>query len=133
KGRPTWTWIVTLVIFIIIMWLSTVPKILTGEQAEAAKALSPVQQAFLKDPHFAPARDAVQARCSMCHAAEPVWEGVNFTPKSVKLETDEEIAAHALEIYLQAGRSHAMPPGNITSMTAEERALLTAWYESAVK
>lgn len=133
KGRPTWTWLVTGLIFIVIMWLSTVPKILTGEQAEAAKALSPVQLAFLSDSQFAPARDAVQARCSMCHAAEPVWDGVNFTPKSVKLETDEEIAAHAREIYLQAGRSHAMPPGNVTNMTAEERALLTAWYESAVK
>jgi uncharacterized membrane protein len=33
---------------------------------------------------------------------------------------------------LQAGRSHAMPPGNVTDVTPEERKLLTAWYESAV-
>jgi uncharacterized membrane protein len=39
---------------------------------------------------------------------------------------------HAREIYLQAGRSHAMPPGNITDMTLEERKMLVAWYESAV-
>jgi len=50
----------------------------------------------------------------------------------VKLETDAQIAAHAREIYLQAGRSHAMPPGNITAITPEERKVLAAWYESAV-
>ena len=41
-------------------------------------------------------------------------------------------AAHAREIYLQAGRSHAMPPGNVSEVTPDERRLLVAWYESAV-
>ena len=70
---------------------------------------------------------------SMCHAAEPVWEGVVRAPKSVKLETDGEIAAHAREIYIQAGRSHAMPPGNITDLSNKERTLLVAWFETAVE
>ena len=132
KGKPTWTWLLTALIFIVIMWLSTVPKVLTGEEEQKAATLSPMQQQFVSDAHFTKARDVVQGRCSMCHAAEPVWEGVPFTPKSVKLETDEQIAAHAREIYLQAGRSHAMPPGNITAITPDERKVLTAWYESAV-
>ena len=42
-------------------------------------------------------------------------------------------AAHAREIYLQAGRSHAMPPGNITDLSPEERKLLVAWYETTVE
>lgn len=49
------------------------------------------------------------------------------------LESDAEIAAHAREIYIQAGRSHAMPPGNVTDMTTDERQLLAAWFESAVE
>ena len=114
------------------MWLSTAPKILTGEQEQKLSVLSPAQQMFAGDVHFAAARDIVMGRCSMCHAAEPVWEGVPFTPKSVKLETEAQIAAHAREIYIQAGRSHAMPPGNITDITLDERKVLTAWYESAV-
>ena len=128
KGRPTWTWIVTLLLFIVIMWLSTVPR--PAEQAELAVA--PFNQRFAENVHFGAARDVVQSRCSMCHAAEPVWEGVVRPPKDVKLETDAEITAHAREIYLQAGRSHAMPPGNITDVSPEERALLVAWFESAV-
>ncbi|MBP1848594.1 urate hydroxylase PuuD [Rhizobium halophytocola] len=130
KGRPTWTWIVTLLLFIVIAWLSTVK---TDVPEDAVSALSPTQQRFLADAHFDAARDVIQSRCSMCHAAEPVWDGVARAPKNVMFETDDEIAAHAREIYLQAGRSHAMPPGNVTEVTLRERAVLTAWYESAMQ
>ena len=63
---------------------------------------------------FAAVADTVRGRCSMCHAAEVFWPGLHRAPKGVILETDAEIAAQAREIYLQAGRSHAMPPGNVT-------------------
>ncbi|WP_276120654.1 urate hydroxylase PuuD [Pararhizobium qamdonense] len=129
KGRPTWTWIVTLIIFIVIIWLSTVPKVLTGENTAE---VSPAFQQFAANAHFPAVKDAISTRCSMCHAAEPVYEGINRAPKGVMLENDAEIAAHAREIYIQAGRSHAMPPGNITDMTNDERKLVTAWFESAV-
>jgi uncharacterized membrane protein len=51
----------------------------------------------------------------------------------VVLESDAAIANQAREIYLQAGRSHAMPPGNVSQITAEERALIVAWFEEARK
>ncbi|MBB1250362.1 urate hydroxylase PuuD [Rhizobium sp. G21] len=129
KGHPHWTWLVTILLFVLIMWLSTVPKVLTGE--EDAK-LSPMFEKFRNDAHFAQVVETVSSRCSMCHAAEPVWDGVVFPPKQVMLDTDNRIAMHAREIYLQAGRSHAMPPGNVTEISPEERKLLTAWYESAL-
>ncbi|MBK5568634.1 urate hydroxylase PuuD [Ensifer sp. SSB1] len=130
KGKPTWTWLVTALIFILIMWLSTVPKVLTGgEKAEVAPAFT----RFAANAHFPAVKDTVSTRCSMCHAAEPVYEGITQAPKGVMLESDAEIAAHAREIYIQAGRSHAMPPGNVTDMTTDERQLLTAWFESAVE
>lgn len=131
KGRPTWTWIVTVILFILIMWLSTVPKLLTGETDTATVA--PAFQQFAGDPHFPAVKQLVSTRCSMCHAAEPVYEGIVRPPKGVMLENDAEIAAHAREIYIQAGRSHAMPPGNITDITPDERKLLVAWFESAVE
>lgn len=126
KGNPHWTWGAAAVLFIVIMWLSTVPKVLTGEERPSATA-----ELFIASTHFPAVRDTVMGRCSMCHAAEPAWDGVTFTPKGVKLETDVQIAEHAREIYLQAGRSHAMPPGNVSSMTDQERALLVAWFEEA--
>jgi uncharacterized membrane protein len=128
KGRPTWTWLITLVLFIVIMWLSTVQKPAQDDDL----AVAPAFRRFYADSHFPAARTIIETRCSMCHAAEPVWQGIARAPKNVRLETDGEIAAHAREIYIQAGLSHAMPPGNVTDVTAGERRLLAAWYESTI-
>ena len=86
-----------------------------------------------KVAEFAAARDVVTGRCSMCHAAEPTFEGLHFAPKDVMLETDAQIATHAYEIYLQAGRSYAMPPANLSEITDVERQTLVAWYDAATK
>ena len=116
-------------LFIVIIWLSTVPKILTGED----KLSVPRRRPSSASAHFPAVRDTVLGRCSMCHAAEPSYEGIYRAPKGVMLETDAAIADHAREIYLQAGRSHAMPPGNVTQITPQERALLVAWFEGAAR
>src|SRR5690606_28972823 len=130
KGSPTWTWLATVILFILIIWLSTVPKILTGEPEE--QKISALRQGFISDPHFEKVRDTVLGRCAMCHARERGWAGIIVAPKGVILETVRELASHAREIYLQAGRSHAMPPANLTGVTDQERQLLASWYESAV-
>ncbi|MBU0581598.1 MAG: urate hydroxylase PuuD [Alphaproteobacteria bacterium] len=125
-GTPHWTWLVAGILFIVIMWLSTAPKILTGEARLAASA-----EPFVASAHFPAVRDTVLGRCAMCHAMEPSYDGIYQAPKNVVLESDAEIANHAREIYLQAGRSHAMPPGNVTQISPKERALLVAWFEEA--
>ncbi|MBB4653124.1 putative membrane protein [Aminobacter niigataensis] len=129
EGNPHWTWFVAGLLFIVIMWLSTVPKVLTGEDKNASVTTQP----YIAAAQFPKVRDTVLGRCAMCHANEPSYEGVYYAPKGVVLETDNSIAEHAREIYLQAGRSHAMPPANVTQITPEERALLVAWYEQARK
>ena len=64
----------------------------------------------------------------MCHAAEPVWDGIAAAPKGVLLDTDEQIRLHAPLIELVAVRSNFMPPGNITEMTNDERRTLASWF-----
>ncbi len=128
KGNPTWTWLAAAILFVIIIWLSTVPKVLTGEAKVSAAG-----EQFVASAHFPAVRDTVLGRCAMCHAAEPSYEGIYHAPKGVTLDTDAGIAAHAKEIYLQAGRSHAMPPANVTQMTDKERAMLVAWFEETKK
>lgn len=125
-GNPHWTWLASTILFMVIIWLSTVPKALTGE-AKLSRAADP----FLKAAHFDQVRDTVMGRCSMCHAAEPSWEGILLPPKGVRLDTDGLIATHASEIYVQAGASRAMPPGNVSQVTDAERALIVAWYRNA--
>ncbi|MFP4238730.1 MAG: urate hydroxylase PuuD [Rhodosalinus sp.] len=131
KGHPNWTWAATAVIFLLIAWLSTAP--MRGEQALQAVDRDPTaaEAGMIAAAGFSEAEAAVLGRCSMCHAREPVWAGLHWPPKGVVLETPEDIARHARDIYLQAGVSHAMPPGNLTWMEPEERAALVAWYRAA--
>ena len=69
----------------------------------------------------------------MCHAAEPVWAGITVAPKGVLLDRADRIRAHARQIVVTAAWSNAMPPSNITDMTAEERATLAAWVSSGAQ
>jgi uncharacterized membrane protein len=126
-GNPHWTWLVTVILFLIIAWLSTAP--LRTPPAEAA--LAPHATRYAQAKGFEDVVSIVQGRCSMCHAAEPVWEGLTWPPKNLVLETEAQIAQEAPRIALQAGYSHAMPPGNLSFMEPEERAAIVAWIRAA--
>ena len=68
-------------------------------------------------PAFAQVNEIVMSRCSMCHAAEPVWAGIAAAPKGIRLDNPAAIRLHARVIAINAARSSAMPPGNVTEMT----------------
>ncbi|MFN6924763.1 MAG: urate hydroxylase PuuD [Tabrizicola sp.] len=126
KGNPHWTWGVTAILFLIIAWLSTAPmRTLPEEAALHGQALR-----LASAPEFEEVVGIVQGRCSMCHAAEPAWEGLYWPPKGVVLETEAQIAHEARRIYLQAGLTHAMPPGNVSWMEPAERAVIVRWYRA---
>ena len=124
KGKPWWTWGVAAVLFAIMVWLSTFFDSRPDEEEASMAGLDP---SIAASPAFEAARDVVLTRCSMCHAREPLWAGLAVAPKGVLLEEDADIARQAHAIELQAVRSRAMPPGNITEITAEERQMLAAW------
>ncbi len=130
KGRPHWTWAVTAVIFVLIMWLSTAGTNPDYDEA-AARAMTPAERVYAEAEGFEEVHDIVLGRCSMCHAREPVWDGLRWAPKGVYLELEADIAREARQIYLQAGISHAMPPGNLTWIEEPERAAIARWYRAA--
>lgn len=116
-----------MVLFLIIAWLSSVPMaVVEGEADLKGEALR-----FASAAGFEDVTAIVQGRCSMCHAAEPVWDGMLWAPKGLHLETPAQIAGAARRIYLQAGISHAMPPGNLTGVEPAERAQIVAWFRAA--
>lgn len=130
KG-PSWTWLVTVVLMIVIAWLSSVRPTVTVEDAEA-RELTPYEEKFASTEGFSEAYDIVLGNCSMCHAREPFWDGIRWAPKGVYLETEGDVARLADQIYLQAGVSHAMPPPNaISTMTPENRETIIAWVREA--
>ncbi len=130
-GSPTWTWIATVLLFLLIAWLSTAP--LFRAEAEGEAKLSHTAERFAAAGDFEEVESIVLGRCSMCHASEPFFEGIPWAPKGVILETREQIATQAREIYLQAGVSHAMPPANASFIEPEERAKIVAWYRGVTR
>ncbi|WP_299601606.1 urate hydroxylase PuuD [uncultured Tateyamaria sp.] len=123
KGNPHWTWGVTVILFILIAWLSVAPS----DEREAA-----VVTRFAQAEGFSDVHNIVLGRCSMCHAAEPGWPGLHWAPKGVVLETEADLTRNARAVYLQSGVSHAMPPANLSYMEDEERAVIVAWYRAAI-
>jgi uncharacterized membrane protein len=122
---PWWCWGVAAACLVAAMLLTAVAA--PGGSLLRASAPSPaVTTAGL-------AQEAVQivtGRCSMCHAREPVWEGIRVAPKNVLLEDSAGIRRQAEAIRLHAVLTHAMPPGNITEMTLEERQVVAAWLRA---
>lgn len=132
KGNPTWTWLATALLFSAIMLLSLAPLYQADQAEEAAEAaMTPTQQKYANAASFNEVSDIVSTRCSMCHANEPVWEGILWPPKGVRLETPQQVAQHARSIFLQAGVTHAMPPANVSWMEEEERRLIVNWFREA--
>jgi uncharacterized membrane protein len=115
KPSPWWVWGVAALGMIVIALLSA---------AGPRQALSSVLPGSQK---FAAVEEIVSTRCSMCHAAEPVWEGIVTAPKGIMLDQAGHIRRYARLIGRNAAWSNAMPPGNVTEMTPEERATIAAW------
>jgi len=119
KGSPWWTWGIAAAGMIAIAWLSA-----AGPPGAKTGGNSRNMPAHVK---FSDVQDIVLSRCSMCHAAEPVWAGIPAAPMGVRLDDAAAIALHARLIAINAVDSHAMPPGNITEITPAERQVLAAW------
>lgn len=128
---PMWTWAVTAVLFLAMVGLSTYPALREEPTQEfVGIAFDPRDArmtALAQSEAFAEARNTIAARCSMCHAREPLWAGIERPPLGVVLETENDILREAPRIARQAVLSDAMPPGNVTGMTDAERRQLANW------
>jgi uncharacterized membrane protein len=121
RPSPWWVWGVAAAGMIAIALLSA-----AGPRQASSGALPGPQ-------NFAAVEEIVSTRCSMCHAAEPVWESIVTAPKGIMLDQASHIRRYARLIGRNAAWSNAMPPGNVTEMTSEERATIAAWLEAGAK
>ena len=77
---------------------------------------------------FARVQAIVAQRCVPCHAATPTQPGFTAAPSGVLLDSPDHILRRATQIHLQVA-TRAMPLGNLTGITEEERATMLAWIE----
>lgn len=127
-----WTWGVTAALFCLVMWLSAIGGPRDAAEAEA-RAAGPAAARFAAAEGFEEVSQIVIGNCAMCHAAEPGVEGIGRAPRGVHLETPEQVAAAAHQVYVQAGLSAAMPPGAYDFLAPEDREAIRAWYRRAVE
>ena len=126
NGDKWWTWGIATICLLaaIAIGALTVPRL--RDEIGLAPLPDPV---VIAKAEQAPQHvvDVVVSRCSMCHAAEPVWDGIAVAPKGVRLDAPDTIARNKEEIYLQAVLTRAMPPMNVTEITDSERRILRDW------
>lgn len=107
----------------------------------AGAAILAAVAAIIAPPHSAPAtaasssqidtfrvRAVIAERCAVCHAAKPTYPGFASPPAGIRLDDPARIRAAAAQIYQQAAVTKAMPLGNATSITDDERKLIAAWW-----
>jgi len=98
-----------------------------------AIAIAPVKPSAGAHVSFADAQSIIHARCSVCHSEHPRQEGIAVAPKGIVLDTPAQIVANAAAIRAQAVSARAMPLGNVTGMTDDERTRLAAWIDAGAK
>jgi uncharacterized membrane protein len=116
-GRTVWAIPVTAAIAIAVL------AILIRPQDESSAGATPVS--------FSRVSQIVDARCTACHSLQPTL--VDEAPLGLRLDTPQEIHRYAADIRAQAVDSTAMPLGNATHMTKDERRLLGQWIAQGAK
>ncbi len=76
---------------------------------------------------YAKVQPIIAERCAVCHAQKPSFPGFEQPPGGVMLDTPERVRAAAPRIHQQVIATQAMPIGNLTRMTPDERDLLGRW------
>jgi len=115
RKSPWWVWGAAAAGMVAIALLSA-----AGPRGAKASALA-------APATYANVEEIVLSRCSMCHGAEPVWATIVTAPRGILLDDAEHIRRNARLIGRNAAWSSAMPPGNVTEMTGEERTQIAAW------
>ena len=113
QGRTIWALpALALVVVVALAW-AIKPNDTAGSAGTAPVAFSRVAA-------------VIAQRCAPCHAQVPTEPGFSSPPAGVVLQTPQQIAARASDIRTLVA-TKAMPLGNLTGMTSEERALVVAW------
>jgi uncharacterized membrane protein len=71
----------------------------------------------------------VEQRCAPCHSAQPTNDSFSTAPAGVVLDTPAQIETQAEAIDEQAVKTKAMPLGNATGMSEDERQVLGRWID----
>ena len=122
---PYWVCVPIIILGSIIFYISDLGKPKLNNIKNTANLIE-----LIPEDTLVSAQEVIVAKCSMCHAKEPLWENMRNAPKLVNLETPTDIINNIDNIYKQSVLSYAMPPGNISFLEENERSLINQLYVS---
>ncbi|OUS34094.1 hypothetical protein A9R01_08585 ['Osedax' symbiont bacterium Rs2_46_30_T18] len=76
---------------------------------------------------FSAIQPIIEQRCTVCHSATPSSPLFSAPPGGITFDSSEQITQLAARIHAQSVATQAMPLGNMTQMTQQERDLLGQW------
>ncbi len=124
-GNKWWTWLVAALALLAAVFVSMLSNPVGRARLGLAALETPAPVASIHVP--GDVNEVITSRCSMCHASEPVWASLASPPKGILLDSPDQIARNRHLIMEQAVMTNAMPPNNITEITAQERQVLAEW------
>lgn len=121
------------VIIIAALAALLVPRPEAGAASRLRPAAAAVGAASGPMPQDAESRARIELilaqRCAPCHAVHPTLAGFTAPPNGVVLDSIDALTRHLPQVQQQLA-TRAMPLGNLTNMTPEERSLLLGWVTS---
>ncbi len=128
-GRTAWGFPAAGVAILLAVAIMIAPRPAAQAAPSAQAGVSGEEHAAaVAAPDFGRVQAIINQRCVSCHSATPTQPGFATAPAGIMLNTPELIHQNATKVNQQAVVLKAMPIGNMTNITPEERAEIGAWF-----
>ena len=128
-GRTAWGFPAAGVAILLAVAIVIAPRPAAQAAPSAQAGVSGEEHAAaVAAPDFGRVQAIINQRCVSCHSATPTQPGFATAPAGIMLNTPELIHQNATKVNQQAVVLKAMPIGNMTNITPEERAEIGAWF-----
>ena len=120
KQYKPWILPVAAIGMLLLIFYTALPKIISNQD----NIISSSEQIS-----FVEINNIIKYRCGVCHAKNPTFDGIESPPKGIVYDSPQDILKNLSLIQAQAIDSDAMPPGNMTGITQQEREKLLLWIQ----
>ncbi|TDR38720.1 putative membrane protein [Tahibacter aquaticus] len=128
SGERAWSLLAVgaAMLFGVFAWIRPLPRTTVAAPSSVAASSAPIAAVVAGPlPETAAVMPVVAKHCAICHSAHPQLMGA--APKGIVFDTAFELESHRAIVGRQVGVLRVMPPGNLTGMSEEERAVLARW------
>ena len=120
KQYKPWILPVAAIGMLLLIFYTALPKIISNQD----NIISSSEQIS-----FVEINNIIKYRCGVCHAKNPTFDGIESPPKGIVYDSPQDILKNLSLIQAQAIDSDAMPPGNMTGITQQEREKILLWIQ----